>query len=110
MAALTFKVKRFNWGGDCCEIINIPTAEFMALGGQIYKYLLESDGDFIHLILKDYVGTYVEILSCESQDDTMLFESIIDSLFSEGKCKVYSQSKEFHTLGEESGVLLIEKA
>ena len=38
----------------------------------------------------------------------MLFESVINSLSSNGKCKMYNRSKDFHILGEESGVMLIK--
>ena len=106
VAALKFEVKRFSWGGDYCRILDIPTDEFMTLGGQIHKYLLKLDGKFTLLNSKDYVGTYVDIPSREAQDNEMLFESIINSLSSNGKYKVYNRSEDFYTLGEESGVLL----
>ena len=107
MTALT-KFKQFNWGGGYCGILDIPTEKFTTLGGGIHKYSLESDGNFTLSILKDYVGVYVLIPSREAHNDAILFKSIINSLSSEGKCKVYNQSDDFHTLGEESGVLLIK--
>ena len=38
----------------------------------------------------------------------MLFEAVINSLSSDGKCKIYNRSEDFHTLGEDSGILLIK--
>ena len=35
--ALTFKVKRFGWGGDGCGILDILTDNFTNLGGRVYK-------------------------------------------------------------------------
>ena len=106
---MIFKVKRFNWGGDCRGILYIPTDEFTALGGQIHKYLLELDNKFTLSNSKDYMGTYVEISSREAQENSMLFESIINSLASNVKYKMYNCTKYFHTSGEESGVLFIKK-
>ena len=55
------------------------------------------------------MGTYVDIPSREAHDDAMLFDSIINSLSSDGKCKMYNRSEDFQTLEEESGVLLTKK-
>ena len=106
--ALTFKVKRFGWGGDSCGILDIPTDDFTSLGGTVHKYLLESDGKFSLTFLKQYVETYINVPVCEAQDDAMLLEAVINSLSSNGKYKMYNRSEDFHTLGEESGVLLIK--
>ena len=88
--------------------MDIPTDEFTNLSGRIHKYLLESDGKFTLSILKDYIDTYINISSREDQDDAMLFKAIINSLSSDGKCKIYNWSEDFHTLGKGSGVLLIK--
>ena len=106
--ALTFKIKQFGWGGDACDILDIPTDDFTNLGGRVHKYLLELDGELSLKFLKDYVETYINVPAREVQDDTMLFKAVINSLSSDGKCKIYNRSKDFHTLGEESGVLLIK--
>ena len=51
--------------------------------------------------------TYINVPAREAQDDAMLFEAVINILSSDGKCKIYNRSEDFHTLGEESGTLLI---
>ena len=58
--------------------------------------------------MKGYVETYINIPVREAQDDAMLFESVINSLSSDSKRKIYNRSNDFHTFGEESGVLLIK--
>ena len=108
VTALIFKVKRFGWGRDSCGILDIPTDDFTNLGGTVHKYLLEPDGEFSLIFLKGCVGTYINVPVREAQDDTMLFEAVINSLFLDGKCKIYNRSNNFHTLGKESGILLIK--
>ena len=106
--ALTLKFKCFIWGGDASGILNIPTEEFNNLDERIHKYLLESDGEFSLTFLREYVETYIDVPAREAQDDAMLSEAVLNSLSSDGKCKIYNRSEDFHTLEEESGVLLIK--
>ena len=51
--------------------------------------------------------TYINVPVREVQDDAMLFEAVINILSSDGKYKIYNRSEDFHTLGEESRILLI---
>ena len=95
VTALTFKVKRFGWGGDACGILIIPTDEFTNIGGKVHKYLLESDGEFSLTFLRKYMETYINVPEREAQNDAMLFEAVIKSLSSDGKCKIYNLSKDF---------------
>ena len=85
---MTFKFNRFGWGGDGCGILDIPTDNFTNLGGRVHKYLLELSGGFSFAFLREYMETYVNVLEREAQDDAILFETVINSLSSNGKFKI----------------------
>ena len=53
----------------------------------VHKYLLELDGEFSVTFLKQYTETYIDVPVREAQDDVMLFETVINNLSSNGKCK-----------------------
>ena len=43
---ITIKSKRFQWRGDLCDILGIPTGEVGATGNPVTKFLLKHDGEF----------------------------------------------------------------
>ena len=54
------------------------------------------------------MDTCINVPARVAQDDAILFQDVINSLSSDGKCKIYNRSEDFDTLGEESGIFLIK--
>ena len=108
VTALSFMVKKFRWGNDTCDILDIASDKFDPRGRKIHKFLLEHDGEFDLLFLSDGVSTYITLNSRSAQDNTMIYDCIISSLSSDVLVKISNRPKDYHWGEWESGVLLIK--
>ena len=71
VTAFSFKVKQMAWGGDNNGILHIPQG-LDPSGNPVYKFLLDSDGEFSLSELKAYVATFINTDTQASQDDAMV--------------------------------------
>ena len=54
---LSFKVNKFSWGNDTCDILYIPSEIFDPNRNEIHKFLLEHDSEFNLPFLSELVST-----------------------------------------------------
>ena len=107
VTAFSFKAKQMAWGGDNGGILDIPQGVDPS-GNPVFKFLLDSDGEFTLRELQAYVSTFINTDTRASQDDAMVWSCALDSLSSIGQVKIYSRSAEYKVLGTESGLLLLK--
>ena len=83
-----FKVNKFGWGNNTCDILDISSDKYNPNKKEIHKYLLDCDRGFNLLFLSEFVSPYITLDSRVAQDDAMLYDFVISSLSSEGLVKV----------------------